>query len=370
MNCGIGNVENCDMLRAVNDKLNSYQLCVESSLQEAAALNIMYEQRVNELSTIINIFEYINSVTDYKNLFSIINDMLIGVLGAGSCTIFKHDGERYKVEASSLSRQEALMMNSVGDKLYEKYGQQRETFILTERELRESFNERKDTRSAVVVPLAGKTEMLGIIYLEHSRHSYFQQEICRYLNTLAIAIRLALENAKLYSRLEEMALIDGLTALYNRMFFNKEIANCMEDYRKYGLPFVLTILDLDHFKKVNDTYGHLCGDMVLQQISGIIKDEVRNEDFVCRYGGEEFAVIFRNSGDIGGISKRLESIRQRICENVIQYQDSQLQVTCSFGAVCCTSVEKNSSSDEVVRMADQALYKAKNDGRNRVCIAG
>lgn len=370
MNCRIGNVENCDMLRAVNDKLNSYQLCVESSLQEAAALNIMYEQRVNELSTIINIFEYINSVTDYKNLFSIINDMLIGVLGAGSCTIFKHDGESYKVEASSLSRQEVLRMNSVGDKLYEKYGQQREAFILTERELREFFDERKDTRSAVAVPLAGKTEMLGIIYLEHSRQSYFQPEICKYLNTLAIAIRLALENAKLYSRLEEMALIDGLTALYNRMFFNKEIANCMEDYRKYDLPFVLTILDLDHFKKVNDTYGHLCGDMVLQQISGIIKDEVRNEDFVCRYGGEEFAVIFRNSGDIGGINRRLESIRRRICENVIQYQDSRLQVTCSFGAVCCTSVEKNSSSDEVVRMADQALYKAKNDGRNRVCIAG
>jgi len=370
MNCGIGNVENCDMLKAMNDKLNSYQLCVESSLQEAAALNIMYEQRVNELSTIINIFEYINSVTDYKNLFSIINDMLIGVLGAGSCTIFRHNGEQYKLEASSLSRQEALTMNSVGDKLYRKYGQQREAFILTEPELREYFDERKDTSSAVVVPLAGKNELLGIIYLEHSRQNYFQQDSCKYLNTLAIAIRLALENAKLYSRLEEMALIDGLTALFNRMFFNKEIFNCMEDYRKYGLPFVLTILDLDHFKKINDTYGHLCGDMVLQQISGILREEVRNGDFVCRYGGEEFAVIFRKSGDMNGIGNRLESIRQRISENVIQYQDSKVRVTCSFGAVCCTSVDKNSSSDEVVRMADQALYRAKNDGRNRICIAG
>lgn len=363
------NIENCDLIKAMNDKLNSYQLCVESSLHEAAALNIMYEQRVNELSTIINIFEYINSVTDYKNLFSIINDMLIGVLGARSCTIFKYDGEKYRVEASSLSRQEVLTMNSVGDTLFAKYGQQKETLILTEAELRESFSERREIKSAVIVPLAGKTKVIGVIYLEHSRQSYFQQESCKYMNTLAIAIRLALENAELYSRLEEMAFIDGLTSLYNRMFFNKEIYNCMEDYRKYSLPFILTILDLDHFKKVNDTYGHLCGDKVLQQISGIIKSEVRNEDFVCRYGGEEFAVIFRNSGDMDGVRNRLESIRRRICENVTQYQDIQLQVTCSFGAVCCTSVEKNSSSDEVVRMADQALYKAKNDGRNRVCIA-
>lgn len=369
MNCQIGDVEKCEVLKEMNDKLNSYQLCVESSLQEASALNVMYEQRVNELSTIINIFEYINMVTDYKNLFSIINDMLIGVLGASSSTIFKYDGDRYWVAASSLSRQEVLTMNSVGDILFKKYGQQREAFILTEAELSKNFNERKDIKSVVAVPLAGKKELLGIIYLEHTRQDYFQKDICKYLNTLAIAIRLALENAQLYSRLEEMALIDGLTGLYNRMFFNKEINNCMEDYRKFGLPFVLTILDLDHFKRVNDTYGHLCGDMVLQQISGIIKNEVRNEDFVCRYGGEEFAVIFRNSRDMEGIRGRLESIRQKISETIVEYQDNKVHVTCSFGAVCCISIERTDSSEDVVRMADEALYKAKRDGRNRICMA-
>lgn len=368
MNCQYKDFEKCDLLKEMSEKLNSYQLCVEKSLQEASALNVMYEQRVNELSTIINIFEYINMVTDYKNLFSIINDMLIGVLGASCSTIFKYAEGRYRVEASSLSRQEVLRMNAVGDMLFKKYGKQREAFILTEAELRKSFDERKETKSAVAVPLAGKTELLGIIYLEHIKENYFQTEMCKYLNTLAIAIRLALENARLYSKLEEMALIDGLTGLYNRMFFNKEINNCMEDYRKFGLPFVLAILDLDHFKKVNDTYGHLCGDMVLQQISGIIRNEVRNEDFVCRYGGEEFAIIFRNSRDMEGIRLRLETIRQKIAENIMEYQDSKVVITCSFGAVCSTSTEKSSISEEVVRMADEALYKAKNEGRNRVCI--
>lgn len=369
MDCKYNNVESCELIKSMSDKLNSYQLCVESSLQEVSSLNIMYEQRVNELSTIINIFEYINMVTDYKNLFPIINDMLIGVLGASSSTMFKYVEGRYKVETSSLSRQEVLKMDAVGDMLYKKYGKQREAFMLTEAELEENFNGREEIKSAVAVPLTGKKGLLGIIFLEHTKLNYFQAEICKYLNTLAVAIRLALENAQLYSRLEEMALIDGLTGLYNRMFFNKEINNCMEDYRKYRLPFVLAILDLDHFKKVNDTFGHLCGDMVLQQISDIVRNEVRNNDYVCRYGGEEFAIIFRNSKDMEGIKLRLENIRKKIAGNTMDYQGSEVAITCSFGTVCCTFSEKNVLSDEVVKKADEALYKAKKAGRNRICIA-
>ncbi len=369
MKCHINEVEKCELLEAMNDKLNSYQLCVESSLQEISALNVKYEHRVNELSTIINIFEYINMVTDYKNLFSIINDMLIGVLGASSSTMFTYKDGRYSVEASSLPRQMLKKMETAGDVLIEKYEDYKETFILAERELMESFGVLEGTKSAVVVPLAGKEGLMGIIFLEHTKKNYFQPEIIRYLNTLAIAIRLALENAQLYSRLEEMALIDGLTGLHNRMLFNKEINNCMDDYRRFGLPFILVILDLDHFKKVNDTYGHLCGDMVLQQVSNLIKNEIRKGDLICRYGGEEFAIIFRNTKDIDGIYLRLEEIRKKIAESTMEYHGSSIAVTCSFGAVCSTLVDKSKTSEEVVKKADEALYEAKGTGRNRICIA-
>jgi len=368
LKCMLNDVEKCELIKSMSDKLNGYQICVENSLQEISALNVKYEKRVNELSTIINIFEYINMVTDYKNLFTIINDMLIGVLGASSSTIFSHKDGRYNVKASSLPRQALIKMKTIRDILVKNYSSNKETFILTETELKESFHE-ETTKSAVAVPLIGKEGLMGIIYLEHTKENYFQPEIKRYLNTLAIAIRLALENARLYSKLEEMALIDGLTGLYNRMFFNKEIQNCMENYKKFNVPFVLVILDLDHFKKVNDTYGHVCGDMVLQKISDLVKLEIRRDDFVFRYGGEEFAIIFRNTKDMEVIKLRLEAVRQRIEETVIDYQGKPVSVTCSFGAVCCTLIDKMDNVDMIVKKADEALYEAKRSGRNKICIA-
>jgi len=368
LNCMLNDVGKCELIKSMSDKLNNYQICVENSLQEISALNIKYEQRVNELSTIINIFEYINMVTDYKNLFTIINDMLIGVLGASSSTIFSHKDGQYYVKASTLSRQALIKMKTIRDILVKRYSGIRETLVLTETELKESFYE-EGTKSAVIVPLIGKEGLMGIIYLEHTKENYFQPEIKKYLNTLAVAIRLALENARLYSKLEEMALIDGLTGLYNRMLFNKEIQNCMENYKKFNVPFVLAILDLDHFKIVNDTYGHVCGDMMLQKISDLVKVEIRQDDFVFRYGGEEFAVIFRNTKDMEVIKLRLEAVRQKIEETVVDYQGKSVSITCSFGAVCCTLLHKTDDVDVIVKKADEALYEAKRTGRNRICLA-
>ncbi len=363
------NCDCCEKLKAVTTDVDSYQKCVENSLQQISALNIKYEHTVNELSTIINIFEYINLVTDYKNLFSIINDMLIGVLGATSSTIFIYNGGGYKIEASSLSRQSLLSMEKIGQTLLARYKDNREPFILNGEDITDDFSRERDIRSVVCVPLNGKEKRLGIIYLEHYRDDYFTIEAKRYLNTLAIAIRLSLENAQLYAKLEEMALIDGLTGLHNRMFFNKEINNCMDNYKKFGLPFVLTILDIDHFKKVNDNYGHLCGDMVLQEMGELIRQSIRKDDIVCRYGGEEFAIIFRNTQDMSGINLRLEALRVKMEAKRTECNNSEIQVTSSFGVVSCCSTEKCGSVEEVIRRADEALYEAKRSGRNRICIA-
>ena len=360
--------QGCLLLNSLRNELDSYQICAESNMQQISKINMKYEQTVNELSTMINIFQYINMVTDYKNLFAIINDMLIGVLGATSSTIFTHNGEKYIVETSSIQRQALKNIEHMSNKL-EEYGDRlSETFILNKNELLDEFSIARDIKSSVVVPLSSKNQLIGIIYLEHINEGYFTPENVRYINTLAVAIRLSLENAKLYAKLEEMALMDGLTGLYNRMLFNKEMHNCMDNYNRYGLPFVLAILDIDHFKSINDTYGHLCGDLVLKEIAGLIKQGVRKDDIVCRYGGEEFAIIFRNTSDMNSIKMRLENLRIRIYSNAVSCNNEDVSVTCSFGAVCSVLFDKSSQTEDIIKRADDALYEAKNTGRNKVVL--
>ena len=362
------NSQSCLMLNSLRNELDSYQICAENNMQQISKINMKYEQTVSELSTIVNIFEYINLVTDYKNLFAIINDMLIGVLGATSSTIFTHDGDKFTVETSSIPRQALMNIKHTSNKLDQFRDRLCETFILSSHELTDEFSQARAIKSAMVVPLNSKNKLIGIIYLEHIKDGYFTTENARYMNTLAVAIRLSLENAKLYAKLEEMALMDGLTGLYNRMFFNKEMRNCMDNYKKFRLPFVLAILDIDHFKSVNDTFGHLTGDILLKEISDLIKLGVRKDDIVCRYGGEEFAIIFRSTSDMSSIRNRLEDLRIRISAHSINCGQETVSVTCSFGAVCCTMFDLYIQAEDIIKRADDALYEAKKSGRNKVVI--
>ncbi|MFZ5352707.1 MAG: sensor domain-containing diguanylate cyclase [Bacillota bacterium] len=360
--------EGCAKILEIQNEIDSYQKCVENSLQEISNLNIKYEKTVSELSSIINIFEYINLVTDYKNLFSIINDMLIGVIGASSSTIFTLGDEGFFIEASSIPRQQMKNMDKIAETLYAIKDEIQETYILTSEKLTDDFSINRGIKSAVVVPLNGKNKLIGLIYLEHVVDRYFEADDIKYLNTLAVAIRLSLENAQLYARLEEMALRDGLTELYNRIYFNKEIQNCMDNYQKYNLPFVLSILDIDHFKKVNDEYGHLGGDLVLKEVGKLLVNSVRKDDIVCRYGGEEFAIIFRNTGDLQSVVQRVEELRKTIESYSVAYNETCISVTCSFGLVISTACSKAASIEEIVRCADDSLYTAKRTGRNKVCV--
>ncbi len=368
MDCACLEQQSCEKLKEIQKEIDSYQKCVEKSLQDISNLNIKYEKTVNELSSIINIFQYINLITDFKNLFPIINDMLIGILGVISSTIFSINGDELVVETSSIPRQQLINMDTLLKSFAENKGGIIEIKILDESMLQDDFSRQRGIKSAVMLPLTNKNGLMGLIYLEHLAENYFMTDDVRYLNTLSIAIRLSVENAQLYSRLEETALRDGLTGLYNRMFFNKEIQNCMSNYSKLDLPFVLSILDIDHFKKVNDNYGHLCGDLVLKEVANLVKGQIRKEDIICRYGGEEFAIIFKNTGDINSVLHRVEELREKIKAAVFSYEDNSISVTCSFGLVSCSSCSKTASIEEVVKYADEALYEAKRSGRNKACM--
>ena len=156
---------------------------------------------------------------------------------------------------------------------------------------------------------------------------------------------------------------DGLTGAYNKRYFDEELERELHRFKRYERPLSLIIMDIDHFKRINDEFGHLAGDRVLTQLGLLISTNVRREDTFCRYGGEEFAVLMPEM-DLEGAVAVAERLRGLVEEGHFSFEGLDLPVTISIGVA-----EADGSlhePDDFIRIADQRLYKAKEDGRNRV----
>ncbi|HEY5950489.1 MAG TPA: sensor domain-containing diguanylate cyclase [Kofleriaceae bacterium] len=203
----------------------------------------------------------------------------------------------------------------------------------------------------------------GVVAVQSSRVGAFRPEHQRLLESLALQIAAALQNAHLY----ELAMVDGLTGLFVRRYFDARIEEEIERSRRYGTPFSVIMLDVDDFKNLNDTYGHLVGDRVLRAIANVIKAQMRGVDTAARYGGEEMSVILPRTEMVGAYNLA-ERIREAIAELRITTDDEPpraLAVTASLG-IAAYPESKAKSGEDLVRKADRALYRAKKTGKNRV----
>ena len=167
----------------------------------------------------------------------------------------------------------------------------------------------------------------------------------------------------MYSHTRHMSLTDGLTGLYNRRHFDSMVEREFLRSKRYDGDLSLAIVDIAFFKKINDKYGHLCGDYVLKEVAYMILDNFRKTDLVFRYGGEEFVVLLTET-DINGSVVPLERLRKRIEEYPFKFNGEGLKLTISIG-VADNLVE---STQELIDNADKALYEAKGGGRNRVIV--
>jgi diguanylate cyclase (GGDEF)-like protein len=165
-------------------------------------------------------------------------------------------------------------------------------------------------------------------------------------------------------RLELLSITDGLTKLYNHRHFQDELARAFEESARYERPLSLAIIDLDFFKKVNDTYGHAIGDEVLKTVARMFQDSIRSTDLAARYGGEEFAVMMPETDVDDGIAFA-EKIRSLVEVTAIDTQAGSINVTVSVG-VSTVPHPRIHSAKELIVSADKALYRAKKGGRNQV----
>jgi len=173
---------------------------------------------------------------------------------------------------------------------------------------------------------------------------------------------------RLLRKLYESSTRDALTGAYNRLHFEERLRAEVAYAIRHKTQASLVLIDLDHFKRVNDTYGHPAGDAVLKRACEACSRALRTEDVFARFGGEEFAVVLRGI-DIKGASRLGDRLRQSLSSEVVEHEGHRIQVTLSAGAAsiaCC----KNPSSEELISIADRRLYLAKQQGRNRVVNEG
>ena len=166
--------------------------------------------------------------------------------------------------------------------------------------------------------------------------------------------------------LRELAVVDDLTGLYNRRFFDSRLGYELDRYHRYHCPLALVLFDVDHFKRVNDTYGHPVGDDVLRHLSKLGLSIIRRVDLLARFGGEEFALLLPNTSAAGAM-EAAERVRQTIESRPPPIAEHTIRVTISAG-VASTEQATLGDSESLVRAADQALYRAKRQGRNRVVL--
>jgi len=182
--------------------------------------------------------------------------------------------------------------------------------------------------------------------------------------TDAVLYREKLE--KVSQELETMSLTDSLTGLPNRRHLMNNLEKEISRHKRQGGPFSVAILDVDHFKAVNDTHGHLCGDHVLTRLGDALLEALRTYDMVARYGGEEFCVVLANT-DIEEGLRVMERVRTTIEETPFSFEGNKIRLTVSIGITSTQGLE-NPSLDAMLSRADRALYRAKVQGRNRSSV--
>ncbi|NFF60946.1 sensor domain-containing diguanylate cyclase [Clostridium botulinum] len=343
----------------LKDEFETYQNFAESTIQIITKKNIKLEKKLDAITNIVEISKYINSFLSNKNLIPMINDMIIGILGATYSSIYIVENKELVIKATNV---ENLNYDFYNDGDYKELFNGKYFIINSKKPLLKDDILKSEIHSLIGVPIYIREKFMGYIVVKHTLNNFFGHDHINFISTIANQVAIALENNFLYNQIREMAIRDPLIGIYNR----KHFFNIIEKYFEKSISknFAIVMLDIDDFKCVNDLYGHQVGDIVLKETGKIVVDNLDEDDIVGRYGGEEIIIYISNYNNPIEVYKKIDKIRMKISENIVRYKGKKVCITASFGISYYP--QDGESLNTVIAAADSRLYTAKRTTKNKV----
>ncbi|MEW6709039.1 MAG: diguanylate cyclase [Candidatus Riflebacteria bacterium] len=324
------------------------------------------EYRILQLSTLYEVGKAISSVLDFKKLQHIILETVVKVIKADKGSLMLvDDSEKILTIGVAVGLSEDVTRDTrleIGKSVAGWVVDTRKPLFVKNVETDQAFLaiKKKNLRGGTLmcVPLLAKDKLLGALNVSRPEPDSFSDKDFELFISLANQAAIAIENARLY----RYAVTDEMTRLYNHRYFQQRLDEELLRADRYDNRISLLILDVDHFKKFNDTYGHPEGDRVLKTVARLIEKSVREVDISARYGGEEFVVICPEKNGEGSLVPA-ERIRQAVESFDFRIGEKPVQITVSMGVACYPDQAR--SKTELIQRADYALYFSKANGRNR-----
>jgi len=330
-------------------------------------------ERVQELQAINRIQRIISASYDRPTLFSKLSKASLELVGHSSLFLIgllQENGEDVKYEVYDGNGQLTEQMDATIEAglsgwvirnekplVFGDVQKQYRAYVQDDRYNDERYH------SWLAVPLKAYGKVIGVCSAQSTDRDAYTEGHLRVLTTIADTTAVAIEASRFY----QLATVDGLTGLFVRRFFDQRLLEEWDRTARYGNSFTLGLFDLDRFKRLNDTHGHLVGDQVLREAAQVVRENMRSFDIASRYGGEEFVFILPRT-TLEEAATVAERIRADVEKLSFKSAKGDVRVTVSIGLAACPSSDINSPA-ELVSRVDEALYKAKAQGRNRVVLS-
>lgn len=356
---------NQEKVKKANDMLGVQKIKLEAAYNKINSVN-------SEMMIQNDIIKYISSSLDISKLMTLITESILSEIGVDVCTIVLYPSatedkrSSFKIRTRLSAAFTEHLSESIRDRCFTQYLSLDGTYVDNHVDERKySFIKKGLIGSLIIVPLIKNGAITGCLFVGHPKYEYFCDNI-GFFEGIVAQFMVALDNANLYAKMESMAIRDGLTGIYNRRHLTDLFNDALNEAIICKTPLTVALFDIDHFKNVNDTYGHLFGDVVIQTIARLAADIAEEYDgIVGRYGGEEFVIIFQGM-NLKNSYEPVSMLHDGVKKLGLVQNGQKVTINVSVGLTSYPETCRNPG--DLLNRADWAMYYSKQNGRDQITI--